>query len=122
MVLLIVGACWPGSRRSATVAAGAGLVALAAELLRLHHDPALDAFRATVAGSFLLGHVFSPWNVVAYWLGIGATLPNHLFFARMSRERAWPRATLQSGPEAEPGARAVHARPGRVASPTHGDV
>ena len=53
--------------RVATVAA---LVAVLVELLRLHHTPDLDAFRLTLAGKLLLGRVFSPWNIVAYWAGI----------------------------------------------------
>ncbi len=48
----------------------AGLVALAVELFRLVHAPALDAFRLTLAGQLLLGRIFSPWNLVAYAAGI----------------------------------------------------
>lgn len=81
--MLIVGACWPGPRGSwgGPVATALG-VALAAELFRLVHAPALDAFRATLAGALLFGRVFSPWNVAAYWLGVTLALPVHLRFGR----------------------------------------
>lgn len=59
------------SRRPATLLAIlAGLIAVAVELSRLYHTPSLDAFRLTTAGALLLGRVFSPWNMVAYGLGI----------------------------------------------------
>lgn len=45
-------------------------VAIAVELSRLIHTPELDAFRLTMAGALLLGRIFSPWNIVAYCLGI----------------------------------------------------
>jgi hypothetical protein len=40
------------------------------ELFRLVHAPWLDAFRLTTAGALLLGRVFSPWDVLAYGVGI----------------------------------------------------
>lgn len=46
--------------------------AVAVELSRLYHTPALDAFRLTTAGALLLGRVFSVWNIVAYAAGISA--------------------------------------------------
>ncbi|MEJ1174156.1 DUF2809 domain-containing protein [Agrobacterium sp. CMT1] len=42
------------------------------ELIRLVHFPALDAFRATTAGTLLLGRIFSLWNIACYIAGIGA--------------------------------------------------
>ena len=50
--------------------AAALAIAIATELFRLYHAPALDAFRLTLAGKLLLGRVFSLWNIVAYALGI----------------------------------------------------
>ncbi|MCZ8107652.1 MAG: DUF2809 domain-containing protein [Burkholderiales bacterium] len=50
-----------------TVAVG---FAAAVEFLRLVHTSWLDAFRLTPAGTLLLGRVFSPWNLVAYAVGI----------------------------------------------------
>ena len=75
MVLLIVGVFDPRPRPSWTTSAVAAVIALAAELFRLYHAPALDAFRLTLMGGLLLGHVFSLWNVVAYWAGIVVALP-----------------------------------------------
>jgi hypothetical protein len=46
-------------------------IAFGIECLRLYHQPALDAFRATLAGQLLLGRLFSLWNIVAYGFGIG---------------------------------------------------
>jgi hypothetical protein len=79
MVLFIVGALLPGAAPTAVWVAAA--IALATELFRLYHTPALDAFRLTLPGALLLGRVFNPWNVVAYWVGILAGLPlNRLWY------------------------------------------
>ncbi|MBB2964173.1 DUF2809 domain-containing protein [Methylobacterium sp. R2-1] len=48
------------------------IVAMLVELFRLVHTPALDAFRLTLAGQLLLGRIFSPWNILAYAVGIGS--------------------------------------------------
>ena len=48
----------------------ATLISLAVEFSRLIPSPALDAFRLTLAGKLLLGRIFSPRNIVAYWLAI----------------------------------------------------
>jgi hypothetical protein len=40
------------------------------ELFRLVHAPWLDAFRLTLAGALLLGRIFSPWDMLAYGVGI----------------------------------------------------
>ena len=57
-------------RAPGLVAMIAAAVALAVELFRLYHTPWLDAFRLTTAGALLLGRIFSPWNLLAYALGI----------------------------------------------------
>lgn len=82
MVLLIVGATTDKTRWWVAPVAAAS-IALAAELFRLYHAPTLDAFRATLAGALLLGRIFNPWNIVAYWLGIALVLPLHLAIGRM---------------------------------------
>jgi Protein of unknown function (DUF2809) len=46
-------------------------IAVSVELFRLVHAPWLDAFRLTTAGALLLGRIFSPWNMLAYGVGIG---------------------------------------------------
>jgi hypothetical protein len=42
----------------------------AVEFFKLHHSPAIDAFRLTIPGILLLGRVFSAWDILAYWLAI----------------------------------------------------
>jgi hypothetical protein len=50
----------------------AGVVATAGEFVKLCHAPWLEAFRGTLAGVILLGRIFSPWDIAAYWLAIAA--------------------------------------------------
>ncbi len=71
MVYLLVAAIVPLRKRHLAIAVACGL-AIAVELIRLVHFPALDAFRATTSGALLLGRVFSLWNIACYGLGIAA--------------------------------------------------
>ena len=71
MVFLLVASFLPCRNRRASIVV-ACIVAIAVELIRLVHFPALDAFRATTAGALLLGRVFSLWNIACYLAGIGA--------------------------------------------------
>jgi hypothetical protein len=48
------------------------LFALAVEFSRLIPSTTLEAFRETLAGRLILGSIFSPRNIVAYWLAIFA--------------------------------------------------
>ena len=52
------------------VALIAAAIAICVELFRLVHTPWLDDFRLTTLGALLLGRVFSPWNMLAYGVGI----------------------------------------------------
>jgi hypothetical protein len=52
----------------------AALVCALVEVTKLTHTPALDVFRMTRAGIWLLGTVFSGWNFLAYALGLGLAL------------------------------------------------
>ncbi|NTE86073.1 DUF2809 domain-containing protein [Agrobacterium rubi] len=70
MVYLLVASILP-SRTVRGAVIVACLAAVAVELVRLIHFPALDAFRATSAGALLLGRVFSLWNIACYVAGIG---------------------------------------------------
>ncbi|MBE7212296.1 MAG: DUF2809 domain-containing protein [Gluconacetobacter diazotrophicus] len=70
MLLLLLAAARPAAPPAWGVPTAA-LLALAVELLRLVHAPVLDRFRAGLAGGLLLGRVFNPGNVLAYWVGIG---------------------------------------------------
>ena len=89
MAFFLVGILAPSSSRRAS-ASVAVLIAVAVELFRLWHTPALDAFRLTPAGALLLGRVFSPWNIVAYAAGIALGVLLDGF-----RMTADPRATLR---------------------------
>jgi hypothetical protein len=75
MVFFIVALILPALARM-RIAAVAALVAVAVELSRLVHAPWLDAFRLTLTGALLLGRIFSPWDILAYGIGIllGAVL------------------------------------------------
>lgn len=58
-------------RRPVEVGIVSGLFALAVELFKLIHSPALDAFRTTLAGQLLIGRFFSAADILAYWFAIG---------------------------------------------------
>ena len=70
MIYALVAATRPPSWGLRACLAAASVVVVAAELIRLYHAPALDAFRSTLAGALLLGRVFSPWNILAYEAGV----------------------------------------------------
>jgi hypothetical protein len=53
------------------IASISAVIAIGVELFRLIHAPWLDAFRLTLAGALLLGRIFSPWDMLAYGVGIG---------------------------------------------------
>jgi Protein of unknown function (DUF2809) len=62
------------------------VLAIGVELFRLVHAPWLDDFRLTTAGALLLGRVFSPWNMLAYGLGIAlAMLLDRCAISRLRR-------------------------------------
>lgn len=69
MVFLLVGILLPRLSRTQFVAI-AMVIAIVVEFSRLVHTPWLDAFRLTTAGALLLGRIFSPWNLVAYAIGV----------------------------------------------------
>ncbi len=48
----------------------AALVCALVEVSKLDHTPALDIFRLTAVGAWLLGRVFSGWNFLAYAAGL----------------------------------------------------
>ena len=54
---------WPAAAISAVIAVGV-------EVFRIFHTPWLDEFRLTLAGTLLLGRIFSVWNILAYGAGI----------------------------------------------------
>ena len=56
-----------GITASAIVAA---CIATAIEFFKLYRSPAVDVFRATLAGMLLLGRYFTAKDIAAYWLAI----------------------------------------------------
>jgi hypothetical protein len=77
-------------RQRALIAIG---VAIAVELVRLVHFPALDAFRDTAVGTLLLGRVFSLWNIACYITGIVAAA-----FIAERLSGSWQRRCVSSMP------------------------
>ena len=69
MVFFSVAMAAPGLKRPG-IALVAAAIAICVELFRLVHTPWLDAFRLTLGGALLLGRIFSPWNLLAYGIGI----------------------------------------------------
>jgi hypothetical protein len=82
MVLLIVGGLRHGPSLRWTTPLYAMAIAIAAEGLRLFHEPHFDAFRHTLAGALLFGRIFNVRNIVAYNVGIVAALPLHAWLLR----------------------------------------
>jgi hypothetical protein len=70
MVFFLVAMAARGRPRQ-RIALISAAIAVCVELFRLVHTPWLDDFRLTTAGALLLGRVFSPWNMLAYGVGIG---------------------------------------------------
>jgi hypothetical protein len=70
-----------------TIALVSASIALGVELFRLVHYPWLDDFRMTTAGALLLGRTFSPWNMLAYGVGIilGVLLDRFVMSARRAQ-------------------------------------
>lgn len=87
MVHLIVAAVRPGASTVAKVGVAA-TIAIVVEVSRLYHAPWLDTFRITTAGALLLGRIFSPWNLVAYAIGITLAATGETLWMR---RRATPR-------------------------------
>jgi hypothetical protein len=69
MVFFLVAMAAP-TRSPSAIALISATVAICVELFRLVHTPWLDDFRLTTLGALLIGRVFSPWNMLAYGVGI----------------------------------------------------
>jgi Protein of unknown function (DUF2809) len=77
--------------RPPRIALMAAAIAVGVELFRLVHTPWLDAFRLTMAGALLLGRIFSPWNMLAYGVGIVLAIGlDRLMMSAIPRARAAP--------------------------------
>jgi hypothetical protein len=74
-------------------------IAVCVELFRLVHAPWLDAFRLTTAGALLLGRIFSPWNMLAYGVGIiFGMLLDRLGMAAFAKARSPARGLMGGSP------------------------
>jgi len=82
MIYWIVSALLP-SLRLLIVALISAALTTAVEFFKLHHSPAIDAFRLTIPGILLLGRVFSTRDILAYWLAIliGLLIDHRICFA-----------------------------------------
>jgi Protein of unknown function (DUF2809) len=69
MVFFLVAMAAP-ARSPSGIAPISAAIAVCVELFRLVHTPWLDDFRLTTLGALLIGRVFSPWNMLAYGVGI----------------------------------------------------
>jgi hypothetical protein len=72
MVYVLVALARPNARSNRKLAVAVAIVLLV-EFSRLCHIVWLDEFRTTRAGAILLGRLFSPWNIVAYVIGVLAS-------------------------------------------------
>jgi hypothetical protein len=73
--------------RAVWVALVSALLALLVELSRLVDQPALNAFRETVAGKLLLGRYFSLKDIAAYWITIAVLFFLDQFMAQKIQAR-----------------------------------
>lgn len=71
MVYLLV--CLAAPRAALNTRLVAALaIAVLVEFSRLYSAPWLDDFRRSTLGALTLGRIFSPWNLLAYAIGIAA--------------------------------------------------
>jgi len=71
MIYWIASTLLPGWPLRRAVVCG-GIIATGVEILKLYHATWLNSFRVTLPGILLLGRVFSGWDILVYWLAIGA--------------------------------------------------
>ena len=75
------------ARTSRQILIAAALVCAAVEGLKLVHTPALDVFRLTQAGAWLLGRLFGWANFLAYAVGLAAAFGIDLLLVKKSDAR-----------------------------------
>lgn len=71
MIYLLISIAAPGAARNIRLIVALA-IAVALEFSRLYPVAWLDEVRRSTAGTLLLGRIFSPWNLLAYAIGIGA--------------------------------------------------
>jgi len=50
-----------------------GILATSIEVLKLYHSVPLDSFRDSLPSILMLGHNFSQWDILVFWLAIYVT-------------------------------------------------
>jgi hypothetical protein len=85
------------SRPQRQILAIATLVCALVEVSKLSHTPALDIFRMTEAGAWLLGRIFSPWNFLAYAAGLALAFGLDALLARVGAQKSRAKKLRASG-------------------------
>ena len=75
----------------------AALVCALIEASKLSHTPALEIFRMTEAGAWLLGRIFSPWNFLAYAAGLALAFGLDALLARVGVRKSRGKKSRASG-------------------------
>ena len=76
------------SRPQKQVLTIAALVCVLIEASKLSHTPALEIFRMTEAGGWLLGRIFSPWNFLAYSAGLALAFGLDALLSRVGAKKS----------------------------------
>jgi hypothetical protein len=101
MVFFLVAITAPRrSRRN--IALISAVIALCVEMFRLVHAPWLDDFRLTLAGALLFGRIFSPWDILAYGVGIVLATVVDRLAVRLREPVLTPRAEIARSDAAPP--------------------
>jgi hypothetical protein len=66
----------------------AALVCALVEASKLSHTPALDIFRLTQAGAWLMGGAFSGWTLLAYAAGLALALGLDALLLRLGAQKS----------------------------------
>jgi ABC-type Na+ efflux pump permease subunit len=76
------------ARPQKQVAIVAAVVCALVEVSKLSHTPALDIFRLTEAGAWLMGRAFSWWSFLAYAAGLAVALGLDALLLRFSGQKS----------------------------------
>jgi hypothetical protein len=77
------------SMRLFLITALTGALATSIEFLKLYHSVPLDSFRDTLPGMLILGHTYSPWDILVYWLAIYITASVDAGARSRTQRNAW---------------------------------
>ncbi len=87
MIFVLIAALRPRTWGLVACLAAATGTVVTIEASRLLHTPAVDAFRATLAGQLLLGRIFSAWNFAVDEFGVAGAAGAVWLFSRNDVER-----------------------------------